>query len=285
MSTIVDGATAVVRGIVGEAAARDGHLVGVGDGAALSEAAFSHSRVALEGAVGDVDLAVGAVPHSAAVTGLVAFEGGAGDGDGAEGAEITRSVVDGTAGLGARVVAREGALLDGDLTIAVIDGTGNVIDTGVAGEGHAIDRQRSTVGVVDGAGNIGLVAFKAAAGDGQRAFVPEGTSLMARELGVGDGRFAIFVNGKLVDRAAAGHAACKGRNAVFIDFDHVVSCGITLFKRDGAFNGTLFDGHTASVGNGALTVDIFDSDRDALIDIHDTAIEREFVEGSAFLTV
>ncbi len=151
----------------------------------------------------------------------------------------------------------------------------------VVGEAAAFNGQRAFI--IDGAGNIGLVAFKAAAVDGQRAIIPEGTSIMARELGVGDGRFAVFGDGKLVDRAAAGHTACKGRFAVFTDCDHVVSCGITLFKRDGAFNGTLFDGHTTSVGDGALTGDIFDSDRDALIDIHDTAIEREFVEGSVLL--
>lgn len=81
------------------AVARDGHLVGVGDGAALSEAILSQSRVVLEGAAGDFDLAVGAVHHSAAVTGRVAFECGTRDGDGAGYGEITRSVVDGTAAL------------------------------------------------------------------------------------------------------------------------------------------------------------------------------------------
>ena len=150
----------------------------------------------------------------------------------------------------------------------------------VVGEAAAFNGQRAFI--IDGAGNIGLVAFKAAAVDGQRAIIPEGTSHMARELGVGDGRFAVF-DGKLVDRAAAGHTACKGRFAVVTDCDHVGSFDITLFKRDGAFNATLFDGHTTSVGDGALTVDIFDSDRDVLIDIHDTAIEREFVEGSVLL--
>ena len=282
MSTIVDGATAVVRGIVGEAAARDGHRVSVGDGTTLTEATLSQSRVVREGAAGDIDLAVRAVPHSAAVAGRVAFEGGALDGDGALFGCTTGRIGDSATHALAGVVALEGAVGDGDGTFVVIDGTG--LGTGVVGEGHAIDRQFSTGGVVDGTGNIGLVAFKAAAVDGQRAIIPEGTSFMARELGVGDGRFAVG-DGKLVDRAAAGHSACKGRFAVFTDCDHVVSFDTTLFKRDGAFNATLFDGHTASVGDGALTVDIFDSDRDALIDIHDTAIEREVVEGSVFLTL
>ena len=225
MSTIVDGATAVVRGIVGEAAARDGHLVGVGDGAALSDT--GQSRVALEGAVGDFDLAVGAVPHSAAVTGRVAFEGGPRDGDGAEGAEITRSVVDGTAGARRHGVALEGAVGDDDGTIAVVDGTGNII-TGVVGEGHAIDRQRSPGGVVDGTGGRGgRVAFKAAAVDGQRAFVPNGAAeigIVALQIDIVKGevtlgaRFVIAIeNGTaLVGGGIPGHSDIRNYSCTFI---------------------------------------------------------------------
>ena len=287
-STIfVQNGTTGTRGfIVGECAVGNGL-----DGAPIEDGTtvpcssiFEGGLVAVKDAVGDqFDLPPFPVIDGTAVTGLVAFERGATDlGDGA-------LVTDGTALAIQGCVANELAVFDckgGSLFVTsrlgVVDGPAEF--GRVLFERYAVDRQLSTVGVVDGAGGlVGRVAFKAAAGDGQRAIIPESTSLMARELGVGDGRFALSVNGKLVDRAAAGHAACKGRNAVFTDCDHVASCGIILFKRDGAFNGTLFDGHTASVGNGALTVDIFDSDRDALIDIHDTAIEREFVEGSVLL--
>ena len=83
---------------------------------------FQHCRVFGEGAVGDFDLAVRAVPHSAAVTGLVPGEPGIRDVDLACVVSITGHVGNSATHAAGRVLI-ELAAGDGDVTILVIDGS------------------------------------------------------------------------------------------------------------------------------------------------------------------